>query len=96
MRYRQCYACVRTKCQPGPAGPPNPLAYHARLPLPFYGNYPESSQAGRASISARLGGLGGYSEWGLDAGIIFHADKSEFTETDKKYSEKQIITEIYF
>jgi hypothetical protein len=55
--------------------PPNPLAYHTRLPLPFYGNSPESSQAGRSSISARLGGLGGISGWGLDAGIIFHADK---------------------
>ena len=48
------------QCNPGPAGPPNPLAYHTRLPLPFYGNSPESSQAGRSSISARLGGLGGY------------------------------------
>ncbi len=30
-------------------------------------------------------------------GVIFHADKLEFpeTQTDKKYSEKQIITEIY-
>ncbi len=45
------------QCHPGPAGPPNPLAYLTRLPLPFYGNPPESSRPGRASISVRLGGL---------------------------------------
>ncbi len=28
-------------------------------------------------------------------GMVFHADKLKFPETDKKYSEKQIITEIY-
>ena len=32
LKYRLCYACDRTKCQPGPAGPPNPQAYHTRLP----------------------------------------------------------------
>ena len=58
------------QCHPGPAGPPNPLAYHTRLPLPFYGNSPESSRPGRASISVRLGGLGGYLRMGtpVDAG----------------------------
>ena len=52
------------QCHPGPAGPPNPRAYHTRLPLPFYGNSPESSRPGRASISVWLGGLGGYLRMG--------------------------------
>ncbi|MFN9905619.1 MAG: hypothetical protein ACK56F_05755 [bacterium] len=69
MRNRQCYACGRTKCQPGPARPPNPLAYHTSLPytltITVYGNSHESSQAGRASMSAWLGGLGGFVRMGF-------------------------------
>ena len=36
LRYRLCYACDRTKCQPGPAGPPNPLAYHQLTILAYH------------------------------------------------------------
>ncbi len=42
---------------------PNPLAYHVTIHVYHYHlavSSPESSQPGRSSISARLGGLGGH------------------------------------
>ncbi len=43
------------------------------------------------SLARGFGGL--YQEGSLDAGIIFHADAC-VQKTDKKYSDKQIVTDI--
>ncbi len=79
--------------------PPNPLVYYQLTMLAYHyhcGNSPEPSLSGRSSMSAWLGGLGGF----IRKGVWMPGQCSMLiclcSETDKKYSDKQIITEIHF